>query len=100
MSILLAVLACYRLTTLVVYDTGPFRVFKRFRAWLGTHDNAFIREHGGELVHCPYCVGLWMAIVAALLTMWPVAYPALLVLGIAGGQALIQDMVEVRNGTQ
>ena len=100
MNILLAVLACYRLTTLVVYDAGPFRVFKRLRAWLGTHDNGFIRENGGELVNCPYCVGIWMAVVAALLLEWPAAYPALLVLGIAGGQSLMQDIMGARNGAE
>lgn len=87
-------LATYRLTSLVVKEAGPFDMFVHFRSWAGVYD---IGSDGkpltvfGKMVECPYCFGLWMAILLTLLpenryTKW-----FTIVLAVAGIQTFLQD---------
>jgi len=93
---LLAGLAVYRLAQLVVYDDGPFGLIRRWRAWMANESVPWdrLRETLGELVHCPYCLGVWFAAGAAALVLWPTAGGdvALAVLGLAGAEALLEDV--------
>lgn len=90
--LVLAALAVYRLAELVAIDDGPGRLFARLRAWAGAHPARAVRENLGALVHCPYCVGVWAALLIGALVWWPT--PAgdgfLLVLGLAGAQAFME----------
>jgi hypothetical protein len=88
----LALLATYRVAQMVAIDDGPLCLFARLRAWAGAHGSDLVRENLGALVHCPYCVGVWAAALCALLVLWPtgVGDLALMILGIAGGQAFLQ----------
>lgn len=91
---ILAALACYRLAELVALDEGPFRIFARFRAWAGCHPNDLIRENVAELVHCPYCLGVWFGALCAALAFWP-TWPGdlfLAVLGLAGAQSILTGL--------
>lgn len=94
LRIALTIFACYRLTGLIVYDKGPFGLFKRLRAYLGMHHVPLVRQNLGSLVNCPYCVGVWMAILGLAVVLFPslVADGILLWLAIAGGQDFLQSM--------
>ena len=101
---LLAALAVYRLSELVAYDDGPCNCLKRLRAWLSNEctDCPPLRETLGDLVHCPYCLGVWFAVAIAPLALWPTAYGdmALAVLGLAGAQSLLTAVTGgTRDGT-
>lgn len=91
----LAVFACFRLAELAVVDNGPFDVFKRFRAWVGVYDldeNGEPYTNAGKLFACPYCMGVYFAL---LLTLIIAPFDWRLVLcwfGIAGGQAFLQSI--------
>lgn len=61
---LVASLACWRLTSLLVYEDGPGDAFKRFRAWA-----AVPRLRG--LLDCFWCVSVWAAVPLAALAWWP-----------------------------
>jgi len=93
---LLAALAVYRLSELVAYDAGPFGIIRRFRAWLANESMGLdaLRETLGDLVHCPYCLGVWFAAGIAPLALWPTAGGdvALAALGLAGAQSLLTAM--------
>jgi len=100
----LAILAVFRVTELMVYDDGPFGVFLRFRHFLADLStssrarNSGIRTVSTELadwVHCPFCVGVWISVVFAVLILIP-SIPGdviILILGLAGGQSFLQQKV-------
>ena len=90
--LLLAALACYRLAQLVAIDDGPGDVFRRLRIWASGLENDTARGFIGALVHCPYCLGLYWAVILAALVIWPrdAGDGVLIVLGIAGAQAYLQ----------
>lgn len=100
LRLILAILACYRIANLVAEDDGPGDVFRRLRGWT---DHKRLEEQAGGLargrwaniddgVRCPYCVGVWAAALLASLVYTGIADPVLLWLGIAGGQAILQDL--------
>jgi hypothetical protein len=83
--LILAALATYRLGQLVAIDDGPTDVFRRLRAWA-------ITGWLGGLVHCPYCVQVYAAVVCGALVLWPsgAGDVVLVILGIAGAAAYLQ----------
>ncbi len=86
--LLLLILATYRLSLLLAWDT----ILDKPRNYIGLHSNDFVREWLGYLVHCPYCIGLWIALFLAI-----IYYPEnwlLMTFVIAGGQAFLQGFRE------
>lgn len=59
MRFVLAVLATWRVTHLLVSEDGPADLIFRFRALLG-------QSWAGKLMDCFYCLSLWIAAPAAL----------------------------------
>jgi hypothetical protein len=85
------VLACYRLTRLIVFDDGPFDVFAKLRVWAGVYDYASNGRQAtqlGRLLGCPYCTGMYAAALVWFLPEWLV-----MVLAVAGGQSWVQSMI-------
>lgn len=58
----LACLVCARLTRMIILDTGPWSVFKKFREWLGVERPKEF-TYGGlvELFNCPWCLSVPMS---------------------------------------
>ena len=79
----LAALACYRLARLVAYDD----IFGFL------HKSMKPESTLGRFFSCPYCLGIWFTLILAPLvilnTQW--ALLALLILGIAGAQDLLES---------
>ena len=95
--IALAILACFRLGELFAFDEGPLRVFERLRFALGANDydmKGRPESAWGRFISCPYCLGIWFAAFLVVLVVCPTLAGdlALLWLGIAGGQALLQGI--------
>ena len=92
--LLLSILACYRVSQFIAFDDAPFGLMKRARLLFGKRAN---KPDGfwytmAELINCPYCVGLWLALIPALffsnfLLYW---------LAIAGGQAFLESISQSR----
>lgn len=94
----LAALAIYRLVMLVCTDDGPFDVFLRIRERAGVYDRGADGQPTralGRLLACPYCVGMWWATVIGMLALWPslIGDVLIVIYGLAGAQALIQDRI-------
>jgi len=93
--LLLAGLATYRVARLIAIDEGPFSVFQRLRDVAGTYD---LGENGqpvsglGRGLGCPYCVGLYVAVLAAAAVAFPswLGDLVMLWLGLAGAAAYLQ----------
>lgn len=86
--LLLAILGCYRIAMLLTQDS----IFQPVREYVGLHRWQWVRNWLGELVHCPYCMGVWIALFISL-GLYGVTTEALAWwLPIAGGQAFIQSL--------
>jgi hypothetical protein len=97
LRLILAALAVFRLACLLTSEDGPVYVFKKFRSAVGRWASTLpVEDEAGlsiaELVHCPYCLGVWLAAGAALLVLRPSRLGDLVLmwLGLAGGQAYLQ----------
>ena len=89
---------CYRLAQLIADDDGPLSVFGRLRQWVDAkakeeqdRGKLLLWQSAADGIHCPYCVGVWVAIVLAV--VWSGITPVTLVyiLAIAGGQSWLQS---------
>lgn len=98
-TVIIAGLAVYRLAYLVTKEYGPFDVFKKWRGfWAELANKAQARGRAvaltatiAELFHCPYCLGMWLALVAAAILLpdsWFLHW-----LAIAGVQSFMQGIV-------
>jgi hypothetical protein len=83
----MAILASWRVAHLIAHEDGPFDVVVRIRARAGS--SVF-----GDLMDCPYCLSLWMAIPFA----FSLAHGALALcaatLAISGGASLLERFAE------
>lgn len=90
----LAALATFRIGELVAIDT----VFAQVRAVFGRNAAGKAmytwQWYAAEWINCPYCIGVWVAIIFALLMQPDNIYVFVLYwLGIAGAQAVLQSLV-------
>jgi len=89
----LLTLVVYRASQLLVYDDGPFDLIFRFRARVGVYtldQNGEPTSAVGKLFACPYCVGFWLAALAALTVAGSGKSFIILWLAIAGGQTFLE----------
>lgn len=86
-DLILMILATFRLTRLVVYDS----LFQFFRNWFtGSKAESFLGTLG-TLVNCPWCIGLWFALfVVFFYYLTPGAWFFILFLAIAGVASVVQ----------
>ena len=93
--LILAILSAYRLAELISVDDGPFKVFDRLRRWAGRNSTkSQFHNTFADLLHCPFCTGVWFSFAVALLVFLP-SVPGdfvLLVFGIAGAQAFLESL--------
>jgi hypothetical protein len=92
---ILAALATYRLAWFTKED-GPFGIFAHVRAWLGKWASKAPGKLGlswtlAEIVNCPHCVGVWLALLFAPAMLWPnrITDIIIITLAIAGLQSYL-----------
>jgi len=102
-SIVLAILATYRLAQLVALDDGPFDCVVALRGLTvyslkGNDRKGPVWHSLEELVNCPYCLGVWfaglMTVVIAQIEPLNIWTGLLVWLGIAGGQCALQSITD------
>ena len=79
-------LATYRLTRIMVYD----RIFKFFRDFVRAHDHIGLMISLKNMITCPWCAGVWAALVVFLFQYF-VPYGSLLniLLSVAGAGSFL-----------
>lgn len=99
MSFIIAILATYRMALLLSEDDGPFYVFMRLRTFtankaMGESDGLGFWHMIDEGINCPYCMGLYAAILSGALVALNNYYGNLflLIFAIAGGQSVLQSL--------
>lgn len=80
---LVTILVVWRITTLVCYESGPFKVLVEYRRLM-------FRIGLGNMISCFHCTAVWIsAIVIAL--VYPIGAPSLiLAIAVAGGASIIE----------
>jgi hypothetical protein len=89
LNLVVLALAVYRIARFVGWDDITRRWRERFTGWNDNqHRNEWPRNHRriAEMIHCPFCFSLWVAILAwiafryyphaVLLVAWPLAIGA------------------------
>lgn len=85
MRLVLASLACWRLTSLLVYEDGPGEMFAWLRGWLSDRTG---------LLDCFWCASVWVAAPLAALAWWPDGrMMALGWLSISAGAILLDELL-------
>ncbi len=96
LSLVILVLAVFRLTRLLVSENGPGDVFDLFRQWAGCYDygaDGRPLTQLGRILSCPYCAGVWVAAFLVILSLIPYVSFVVYWLAVAGGQVLIVDVL-------
>jgi len=93
---ILSAFAIYRLSEIITIDT----ISEQFRAYLGKRAGKkySFSWYVSELFHCPYCVGVWLAILFVC-PFWPADITTAIIIwvALAGGQALLESVSNGRN---
>lgn len=83
----LVILATFRLTRMVVYDS----IFEFFRLWFKNKEKGTFLGTLDALIHCPWCMGLWFALFVVFFYFYtPAAWFFILFLAVAGVASVIQ----------
>lgn len=105
---ILLVLASFRLTRLIVYDSiteflrSPFHQAVEDQLPDGTTETyVIIKGRGirywiGELLSCHWCTGIWSTVfIYVSFILWPVIVsPIVTILAIAGSASILQNMID------
>jgi len=90
----LAIFACYRLSQYLPFDDGPWDVFNKIRTWSATSydEDGDPANSLGKFIQCPFCQGVWFAIMCAVLYLYPSKIGDFFLLwqGIAGAAAFLE----------
>jgi len=81
-TLIIVILACWRITSLFVHEAGPWDIFSRLREWAGLEYDAAgqvidSRHKLLEVLACVWCLSLWIG--AALLALYLIGGDNLLV---------------------
>jgi hypothetical protein len=79
----LSALAAWRVTALIAYESGPFRVVDRLRRLLVT-----LRL--GQLVGCFHCLALWVSALVVLAVYEVTLWSLLLWAAVAGAVSIVE----------
>ncbi len=101
LTVLIAILATYRVAQFITYDNAPFNLMDKFRCYLGVKA-AGAKKYGiwwslAELVNCPFCNGLWISLLFTLILFGFQPISILTWFAIAGGQAWLESQVQTRS---
>lgn len=81
--LIISILATWRLTCLICFDSGPFDLMSRIRL-------ALYRVRLGKLVECFHCTALWISSTLTILIYKLSIASLFLIIAIAGGATLIE----------
>lgn len=94
MNLLILILACFRITFLLVVEDGPYRIFDRLREFAGVYQLP-PKPLAGQILECPYCTSLWVAFACCLFFGYNEAITVyvLLPFAVSGGAIMVVTYV-------
>ena len=81
--LIISVLAVWRLTSLICFDSGPFDVMSKIRL-------VFCRIGLGKLIECFHCAAVWISVVVTVLVYEVSIATVVLAVAVAGGSSIIE----------
>lgn len=87
--LIIATLACWRFTSLLVCEDGPGEIFARLRGWLDPSWPIV-----GGLLDCFWCASVWVALPLGMLAYWP--SPRLMAIGwlaVSAGAIVLDELI-------
>lgn len=95
LDFLVLALATWRLTSLLVWEDGPFEVFARIRHLLGVRYDEQSRPYGknwfAKGVVCPACASVWFGFIwAGLYYLWGDSVWIALPLALSAGAIVVE----------
>jgi hypothetical protein len=102
----IAMLANWRLSSLLVHEEGPWSIFRRIRAFIA--QKALVDEKSAtwatfsEGIHCVWCVSLWFSPFVAVWAAWDVPSWVILTFALSGGSILVETVLDYlsKNGAE
>lgn len=96
-TLLVLALSTWRISNLLMFEDGPFRVIAKLRVLLGVKEaydpskiwTGFI----SELFSCMYCFSVWVGILVAVLT----GHTVLMGLGLSAAAILIENFLSTES---
>jgi hypothetical protein len=77
-TLLIKILATWRLTHMLFNEDGPYDLVPRFKHFAGVRTDPEGRKYGlneaGNALTCPYCTSLWVGLLFTFLPV-KIAYP-------------------------
>lgn len=102
LTIIIAILATWRLSAMLSYETGPLNAFTWVRELTGiAHDDfgekvAVPNSFFAELLDCVWCISVWLGfVVTVVLYFYPVLVWVLLPFALSAGAILIERLIYV-----
>lgn len=101
LELVLGILATWRVTSLFVYEEGPWELFEKLRYKTGVYflnpDTEQPETMLGKLLSCFWCTSIWVAaLVGLILTQsWTII---VVVPSLSAGAILIDTLIEASNG--
>jgi len=96
MTLLILILATWRITSLLNREQGPYNVLGKLRYTIGIRVDDAGQTYGitelARLVDCPWCLSLWVGAGLALVTATGVRDWALTTLALSAGAVLIDEV--------
>lgn len=87
---LILTFAIFRLSSLLVYEAGPFRLFEKIRDLTGLTDESEPEGFFQEVFSCFDCMSVWVAIfVAPAYLLFPEATVALTLFAALSGSSIL-----------
>lgn len=84
--LLVSILTVWRLTTLICYEEGPFRIMNKTRS-------ALYKIRLGGLIDCFHCTALWIALIIVVLLYKFSLVQLFLIPAAAGGASVIERIL-------
>lgn len=85
-SLVVMILASWRISCLFYYDRGPWDLFDRLRYRAGVYLDPEHRSFWGKQLACFWCVSLWVSLGVVIVGLF---YPVILLPFAVGGAAVL-----------
>ncbi len=97
MNFLIAALAVWRLTSLLVNEDGPFGVLEKLRHFIGVRWDERSELYGANIVArafiCPWCLSIWTGALGAIIIAPSLVWYPIYVLALSAVAIIIEETV-------
>ena len=98
MELILIALATWRVSSLLVFEEGPFLILVKMRSLAGVYYDEFSEPQGSNVVArallCVWCISFWVAIGFTVLYFYGVAFWVALPFALSAVAIIIERIID------